>query len=395
MSEYRKPHIIRIRKHHEKIRFVTLLAFFDVVCLPFHTLTIGGVGLLMLISLPLLVFSIPAILSRVRRTNWDKATILLAGFFAYNLLAYLWTPAFSSYSVYNYVKIIAVVMCFYCQRYNAREQKFLLLGAILSCLNVCWFMITETNIGYDSQRMTVAVFGVVQDPNYLGYLYLVPMAVAVTGFIKKKSLGQKIIFALMAFVFLFCVMITGSRGALLGLAIVAFILILERFQRLSSKILFSVAMGIVIAVLYGFVLSLLPAHIAQRFTFQDLASNGGTGRWDIWMETLRVMMKTPYKIIFGFGSGSSKYLVGWATHNFFLQLLLELGIFGLGLFVLFFWTWCRRLFGKDTMCFSVLMGCMGMAMTLSVSTIYYFWFAFILAIVCSKARLDPVGGYPV
>lgn len=387
-----KRYVVRIKRNRQEIRPATVFAFFAVACLPFHTLTVSGVGLLLLIGFPLLVLSIPALLSRLDRTAWDPATLLLAAFFAYNILGYLWTPSFSAYSLYNYVKIIVIVMSLYCQAYNKREKNFLLFGSLLSCLIVCWFMLTGSNIGYTDRRMTVAVFGVEQDPNYLGYLFIVPMAISVQQFLDRKRVLQKAFLAVLGVLILFCVMMTGSRGALLGIATVVAVCVITHFKKLSTKIVFCVIMALFIVIAYGLVLSLLPEHIAERFSIQLVLESRGTGRVDIWFDTFRVMKESPFKLLFGFGAGSSISLVGWATHNFFLQLLLELGIVGLGLFMAFLWVWTKRLAKEDTMGLSIVMGCMAMAMTLSVNTIYYFWLAFILGIVCSKARSGSAGG---
>lgn len=388
-----KRYVLRLKRNKKNIRLVTVFMFLAVVCLPFHTLTIGGVGILMLIGIPLLVLSMPALLAQLRKKTWDPAMLLLIGFFAYNILAYLWTPTFSAYSLYNYIKIVVIVMCMYCQQYNEQEKKLLLSGSVLSGLIVCWFILTGRNVGYLDGRVIIAVFGVKQDPNYIGYIFLVPMAVSIDQFIRGKTVCNRIIFVLLGLLILFCVMMTGSRGALLGIAVVAIVCMVTRFKKLLSKAIFCVAMSVCVMLVYRFVISLLPEYIAERFSLQLLIQTGGTGRMDIWMNAFRVMASQPYKLISGFGTGSSHYLLdGWAAHNFIIQLLLEQGIVGAGLFLSFLWLWIRRLAGQDGMCLGILMGCMAMAMTLSVNTIYYFWVVFILGIVCSKSMTPTSGG---
>lgn len=379
--------VLRIKKNTQPLRPIIWFSFLTIVCLPFHTLTLGGIGLLLVIGAPLLLLSAPPLLSLWKRKRWDPAMLLLILFFLYNIFAYLWTPAFSTYSLYNYIKIVVIVMCLYCQTYNGREKEFLLRGSILSCLILCWFMLTGRNVGYTDHRMTIAVFGVEQDPNYIGYLFLIPMAYAVEQVLCARCPGRKLLFAALAVLILFCVMMTGSRGAFLGIAVVVAVCVITRFRKLSSKILFCLVMALCAAVVYGFVLSLLPESIADRFSIRDVIESRGTNRWGIWANAFRVLGEHPYKALFGFGTGSSHRLLGgWAAHNFFIQLLLEVGIVGLSLFAGSLWIWLRRLRQHDAMAFSVLLGCMAMAMTLSVNTIYYFWLVFIPAIVCSNAH---------
>lgn len=379
--------VIRIKKSKEKIRLVTIFAFLMIACLPFHTLTIGGMGLLMLLGLPLIVLSLPKLINRMNRTSWDPATITLAAFFGYNLLSYMLSPAFSVDSVYNYVKIIAVVVCLYCQAYNDREKRFLIAASFVSCMILCWFLLTGTGTGMYDDRVTIAVFGVVQDPNYLGYLFLIPMAVSVQGFLKDKRVSAKIVYALLVGLIMLCAMTGGSRGAFLGIAAVAVVCVIKRFDKMSTKILFCLGMAAFAVSVYGFMLTLLPEHIAARFSIQMVLESRGTKRLDLWMKAFQVMKERPYKLLLGFGAGSSDILLGgWATHNFFIQLLLELGIIGLSLFLSFLRIWLMRLSKYDTKAFSILMGCMAMAMTLSVNTIYYFWVVFILGLITSKTN---------
>ena len=110
--------IIRIQKSEERIRLSTVFGALVVACLPFYTITIGGVGLLMLFGVPLLILSIPTLFSSIRRSRWNLATLLLVGFLAYNILAYICTPYFSLYSLFNYFKITVITLCLYCQNYN-------------------------------------------------------------------------------------------------------------------------------------------------------------------------------------------------------------------------------------------------------------------------------------
>lgn len=386
-----KRYVLRIKINKERIRMVTMFAFLAVLCLPFYTLKIGSIGLLMIIGGPLLLLSIPALTVQLKKT-WDSAQFFLVAYFCYNLLSYLWTPLFSVSSFYNFIKIVAIVLCLYCQDYNEREKNFLLAGSVLSCLLLCWFMLGEKNVGYVDGRTTLAVFGVRQDPNFLGYLFLLPLGIAVEGFIYQKNYVVKSLSGLFVGVILLCVMLSGSRGAFLGCAIIVSMIVLKRFGRISQKILFCLVAGVLFLAVYNFLLSLLPEEVAARFSLQVVTESRGTGRLDIWLRTFDVIKKAPYKLLFGFGASSSIPLLGWATHNFLLQILLELGLVGMWLFISFFRIWFKRLSSNDSMCFAVFMGCAGMFMTLSVNTIYYFWVVFILSIKCSKAKTANVRG---
>ena len=131
--------------------------------------------------------------------------------------------------------------------------------------------------------------------------------------------------------------------------------------------------------------------LGSRFTIESVISSRGTYRLDTWIRAFKAMGREPYKLLFGFGNGSSLAVIGgrWVAHNFVIQLLLELGIVGSCLFYAFLWRWCRRLARYDSMCLSVVLGCMAISLTLSVNKVYYFWVILILSIVCSKAKESP------
>jgi len=160
-----------------------------------------------------------------------------------------------------------------------------------------------------------------------------------------------------------------------------------KFKTLWGKISFCTVTSFAALILLDYLLLLLPEGLASRFTIQDVLESRGTNRLDIWIATLQAIQREPYKLLLGFGSGSSIPTLGIATHNFFLQLLLEVGAVGTWLFMSFFWCWLKRLMKADLICLSVMLGCLAMAMTLSVNTIYNFWVTFILSIVCSGARI--------
>lgn len=387
MIENRKRHfVIRINKHDEPIRPVVFVAFLMVACMPINSISIGGFGILLLLGVPLLALCVPTLLNRIQNTLWDKATLFLSAFFIYGLIAYIWSPSFRLYSLYNYIKNIMVVMCLYCLSYNQREKRLLIGGSLVACLMVCFSFLSGKNIGYEEGRATLEIFGVMQDQNYLGFLFIVPLAWCVDQIMHHKSWKVKVGCTAFSLIMLYCVLTTGSRGALVALAAVVMVAVVKKFKTLWAKILFCLVMSLLVVAIFSLILTLLPSEIVARYSWQLLWESRGTGRGDIWLKTIEEIFNSPHHIFLGFGTGSSIAIIGVATHNYILQLLLELGLVGTCLFTGFYWFWLKRLWNSDTMCLSIILGCMALAMTLSVNTIFYFWVALTLGIVCSKAR---------
>lgn len=392
MGNNTKTLVIRLKKNNESLRLVTIFAFLSVVCMPFSTISIGGIGVMLLISIPFLILCIPTLLRCIKKTRWDKATVFLAAFFVYGLLGYIWTPSVSLYSVYNYIKNVMIVMCLYCQSFNIREKKFLLFGTIIAATIVCFFMITGNNVGFEDGRTTIAIFGEVQDPNYVGFVFYAPLAIMIDQIMNCERFFLKIICLISFFVILYCVILTGSRGAIIGITIIIIVTFISKFKTIWGKVLFCAIMMFCAFVLFNFVLMFVSPEMAARYSVQSVLETGGTGRTTIWLNAWKTMKESPYMLLLGFGTGSSVSVIGRATHNYIIQLLLELGIVGTVLFFKYFWIWVKRLAKQDTLCLSIILGCMGLSMSLSVNTNYYFWMVMTLGIVCSKAKMSCLGG---
>ena len=379
----------------DSVRVVALFSFIVVMCLPFITISIAGIGLLLIIGIPFLLLSLPAIARKMQKP--DMATMLLLLFVMYGVIGYMWTPNFSMGALYGYIKNATIMMCFYCQVYSKQEKKLIILGAVLACLFVCFFMIFGSeHIEYVEGRATISIFGAAQDPNYIGFLFIVPMAWSVQGFLKDTTKRKRLQSIACCIVMVYCVLLTGSRGTLIGLLVVGIVSAVSKFKSLAGKITFCLITGAVALVGFIALLSLLPENLAARYRFDSMMSSRGTGRFDLWLDSFEALRSAPHKILFGFGTSSSFTVIQQATHNYLIQLLLELGVVGVGLFLGFFCIWFYRLVKiHDILSLSILSGCFGIAMSLSVNTDYHFWIVLTIGIVCrnpnrnlERRRLD-------
>ena len=102
--------VIRIKRREKHISPAVLFAFLLTVCIPFQTVAVGGVGLLLLLGIPLLVFCSPVLGRAACRKTWDKAAVYLILFFIDGMAAYIWSPGFSGDSVYNYLKKVLIYL---------------------------------------------------------------------------------------------------------------------------------------------------------------------------------------------------------------------------------------------------------------------------------------------
>jgi len=182
------------------------------------------------------------------------------------------------------------------------------------------------------------------NPNQLGgYLAVAAILAVALACDRELPAPRRTVFAGAAALCLPLVLLTGSRGALLGLAValVATPFVARRDRRGGAAAL------AVAAVLFGAVcfVTIAPGPVVQRIAHSDTS---GSGRTDIWRMGARMVAAQP---LTGVGAGNfsvatidyllrpgatqrAVYIVDEpkVAHNIYLEVLAELGIPGLALF---------------------------------------------------------------
>jgi O-antigen ligase len=187
----------------------------------------------------------------------------------------------------------------------------------------------------------------VGDMNAQAAYFLPSAALLMVLFSRRVQLAHKLLLLLALSVIVLAILATASRGAIVSLTI---ILVLGMMVDHS---LWQVALP---ALLMGSVaVLLLPHTLVERLQSIVTLSDRGAGRLDIWLVALRIIRTHP---IFGVGLNSfakafDKHVSetpgilrdigrGRASHNTLLNVQSELGVVGLGLFVIFVGMTLRR-----------------------------------------------------
>lgn len=185
------------------------------------------------------------------------------------------------------------------------------------------------------------------DPNNLAALLLFPFWLSLYNLLYPKNKLRLVLSVILSGFLLYGVLITGSRGAIVALAIpLVFFGIFYKNIRFIKKIFFLAG----IVMLTYFVLQVLPENIVARVF--DLESYGretaesGT-RTDIWLTAIKnIVVDMP---VWGYGTGVAplvmsqffSYEVG--IHNTFLNMIIETGVISLPVFVIFLYCIFKRL----------------------------------------------------
>lgn len=183
------------------------------------------------------------------------------------------------------------------------------------------------------------------NPNQLGALLAVGAVLAASlAFGGVSSFGPRFLALCSALLCIALAVMTGSRGALLGLvaALLVAPFVAGRGRRFGALI--AVVAAILATAVY--INTVAPEQVRDRLTH---GNSSGSGRVDLWTVGLRMVNDKP---VTGVGAGNfpvssvhyllqpgsiarDEYIIDnpKVTHNVYLQVLAELGVIGLGLFL--------------------------------------------------------------
>lgn len=186
-----------------------------------------------------------------------------------------------------------------------------------------------------------------ENPNVLGEYLIMCIPVSAAMIFASKRFASRVIALGCTGVISIALVLTWSRGAWLGLVLAAVVMLLlfhRVFVKLAIPCLFALP----------FLPAVLPDSVANRFlSIGNMADSSTAYRVSIWEASLKII-KDFWNCGIGVGSDvfmqvyPSYALSGAAfalhSHNLFLQLFIELGIFGLIAFLLLMGTYYRAVF---------------------------------------------------
>ncbi len=337
------------------LRKVEIGVFLVVALTPFSPSTMPLVGLVILCAISL-----------VLKLFWDKDFKLRWGnievcilFFAI-MLVYASVTSFAFQSSIRIMLVFGSFLLFYVILYNTITSKRALYGLIVvgafSALLVGLYGIYQQYFGAVMEQswidvemfedLSMRVYSTWENPNVLGeYLVLwIPISFGLMWSVRQWF--HKIVFAGVTGVLLLCMVFTLSRGSWLGL-----MLAMAVFAIMSSKIL--VLLGGIGVLSLPFA---LPAHIINRFlSIGNLQDTSTSYRVSIWQGALR-MAQDYWPSGIGVGSEAfakiyPRYALSGAAfalhaHNFYIQVLAEVGVFGVLALILVLFAFYKNIFAS-------------------------------------------------
>lgn len=249
---------------------------------------------------------------------------------------------------------------------NTREYELISISMILVAVVLSIMVAFGTGMSVVVVgRASLSIGGQIIDQNNLAVSIAIP-CIIVFDKIWTSDKRLRLVSVLAFIVMIYAILLTGSRGGLMAFiaAIIVYIMVIQRKNKWQS-----IAVMLLFAILFSFFLEkYLPSSLLSRFTIQDVAKNGGSGRTEIWMNALRIFESSPTnRKLFGYGFGTFPYVYSRycyrfsAAHNDFVQVIIELGVVGLFSFLFMWWAFFKKVMSKSNALAVALLVCVFVA----------------------------------
>ncbi|HEX6338327.1 MAG TPA: O-antigen ligase family protein [Jiangellaceae bacterium] len=252
------------------------------------------------------------------------------------------------------------------------------------------------------QRFVAAVGGSetgdVADPNITAASLVLPIVVTLDRAMQPRPVAQRLGYLFIAVTLLLGILLTGSRGGMLGVLAAIFLLLLVRRPRTGTLW----AALLVPATAFLIATALAPQYVIERLTTDTRSS----GRSDIWIAGLRAC---PDHCVAGSGWGTfplahrevlleqpdtraERLLV--ESHNLWIGTVVEGGLIALMLLILILWFAARDLSRLDASRraapFAALVGLMVTSVFLQSLGFKFFWLVMIYGVLMMNAFARPL-----
>ncbi len=315
--------------------------------LPFdNVLTVQRFGTLakylgMVVALTIIIDRLTRGKGRLKKPG--LAAIAWGGFIAFATVSVLWSIEPSktltnlSTIVELYILYLVVVLCPWSVRTIKHLQRAIMAGGcIAAALSIYSFFMGETFLS--ATRATLVINeSSMADPNHFAASLILPLLFALEEVVASKRANY---FGYLAIgIITFAIILTGSRGALLGIICATCVLMFRESRSVAKR---SVGIVTIVFVILFLVSNLVPEGLAQRYTLESILTSEGSHRLPLWRLAFLAFKQKP---LLGWGYGTFAFLstgqlaaevsgslpVGKVAHSIYFQSLSELGILGFGL----------------------------------------------------------------
>lgn len=283
--------------------------------------------------LTILILSIKGLHER-KLEKPDNVTTWWILFVFYSTLSGFWAvqPEIALSTTYIALLIFYLVVASYKVEKKDLEtlKLFIIAGGFFGAFYMIYEYITG---GMLSQRATLSLGQHIANPNRIAFAFLIPFALCIEAIIRYQRILMKCFYILALGIIFVAIVMSGSRGNMLGVLAISIIYIFYSKKKITIGIIF-----ITVTII---TLLLVPEIFFNRWSVA--VESGGDSRIDIWLVGLKSLTKywvfgvgnnnfsNAYNEFIHYAKNPIKYDFG--SHNLFLGLFVELGIFGFSFFI--------------------------------------------------------------
>ncbi len=314
----------------EKIRFpIIFYCIYIALCL-YQTERLGT----LLASVFLLTTIVTFIYSETKKNRGFSIqfeSVILFLFLVYASVNMLINSGLES-SYYRFAGLIVLFLVLINIQPNKKEIKYVenifLISTLIYAIDALAYCITNTATRFYHGK--IEIFGTFFDPNFIGINF-----VAASAFFLDRILhNQKLIINISCLAIMFlCIVYTASRGSFLAFLISSSFLIILYYKDKTVIIRKKILITFLCTILLYYIISYVSASYDIGWSrISSISMYDDNGRFLLWNQSIELFKMNP---IFGNGYRIMYNTYQRASHNTYLQILVEDGILGFILMLIF------------------------------------------------------------
>lgn len=320
-----------------KNKYFNILLSLYIFLIPFEeALNLGFGSLLRYVGLGVIFTGLLNIQANMK-FKFEHLPLLL--WFVLYVISFFWSISYLWWLYYFQIyatQILFILVIIVFNEKNVDLQKVSTSLIISSVLASLILYLPNISAFTEEGRRTIILFNKILDPNILAS-FLALSAIVLIDLISKDK--RKKINYLILFIIISGVLFTGSRGTLISMVMgFLFYFILSNWRSFSKKYLLKYVVMVIVATIILY--NILPKSLLDRFAIENLfglneIDTNIHSRYTIWSHVPALFIQKP---LLGYGGGGfmtaldSVYRQS-ASHNIYVLQLIELGIVGILLLV--------------------------------------------------------------
>ncbi len=381
-----------------RIHLFDLVYIIFVLALPFSWASFLSGSLYRTISIILILLFLVFTKGRIPLREQNRSVrIAFASYILYIVLTMIWATNRSAGPniVLGMLLILAIAYIFASIDFSLFQSAvidycWIVAGALAAIIFLCG---GTTSVGQYGSRASLVILGTSTDPNEFAALFVVTIPLLIYYSIKSRRIIFRIVFWVLALVELYAVLLTGSRGALVGVIIsVFFILFISGVLSVKGVMLALVCIVLLMWTMTKFLLPNIPEDVINRLSLQSVLNDNGSGRAMIWADGMKQWLDgNPIRWLIGYGvDGIKAHGVRGDTgtmHNQILQQIVCYGLVGLGLYLRLLWCSLREIYLHNKKYLGPFMGIMFVSFTITMGpSCKILWILLMMAFVRGDQR---------